>query len=374
VPVLGTTDFWIVKIDSAGNMQWDKDYGGTAWEDDFGNISQVAGGDYLIGGTSYSDMSGTKSENNLGTEQTWILRIDSAGNVKWDKTVFSNGHDEKGLVIETRDGCYLVASMTSAGVGGEKSQPSRGANDYWIIKYCETLQAGFTSPIAVCPGSCIAFTNLSFNALSFQWFFPGASPDSSTAINPLNICYANPGNYDVQLIASNGNVSDTILISNYITVYPSPPIQSITQLGDTLFALTGANSYQWYFNGNNIPGATDYFYTASASGDYNVVATDSNGCEVEAVIFNVMASTPFTNSDLQISLYPNPVEEKLFVKGYPLSGSSLEISIFNIFGEKIIFSEDSQMPAIDCKTLIAGIYFIEINSGEKIFRCKFVKQ
>ena len=44
--------------------------------------------------------------------------------------------------------------------------------------------------------------------------------------------------------------------------------------------------YQWYYDGILIPGATDYFYIAPQSGNYNVVATDANDCEVEAVIFD----------------------------------------------------------------------------------------
>src|SRR6185295_7923674 len=125
------------------------------------------------------------------------------------------------------------------------------------------------------------FTNLSLNTTSCQWYFAGAIPDTSTDINPSNICYPNAGSYDVQLIATNANGSDTLLLTNYITVYPSPSPQAISQNGDTLFAITGSTSYQWYFNTNIIIGATDYFYVATASGDYNVVATDVNGCEVE---------------------------------------------------------------------------------------------
>ena len=111
---------------------------------------------------------------------------------------------------------------------------------------------------SLCPGTCTHFLNLSAYAYSYQWYFPGASPDTSTAVNPTNICYANPGSYDVQLIASNANGSDTLLLSNYITVYPTPPPQSITQSSDTLFAIAGASSYQWYYNTTLITGATDY--------------------------------------------------------------------------------------------------------------------
>ena len=65
-----------------------------------------------------------------------------------------------------------------------------------------------------------------------------------------------------------------------MTVYPYPAPQGIMQNGDTLFANQGAVSYQWYHDGVIIPGATDYFYIASEGGDYNIVATDANNCEI----------------------------------------------------------------------------------------------
>ncbi len=241
----------------------------------------------------------------------------------------------------------------------------------------------------LCPGTCTDFINLSFNATSYQWNFFGASPDTSTSVNPQSICYTNPGSYDVQLIASNANGSDTLLLTNYITVYPSPPPQSITQSGDTLFAIAGSASYQWYFNTNLINGATDYFYVAQASGDYNVVATDTNGCEVEAAVFNVIAGIPSTVDSGPLTIFPNPVEDKVKIQipipaQLPHSGGAIgievksettvEISIYNVMGEKVFLAVDSRLLTVDCKLLPSGLYFIEIITAEKFFRCKFVKQ
>src|SRR5436190_2379312 len=159
----------------------------------------------------------------------------------------------------------------------------------------------FNAPNHTCPGTCIDFNNTSVNATSYIWTFTGANPSVSTDLNPSGICYNTPGNYAVQLIASNSITSDTLTLTNYITVYPYPPPQGILQSGDTLFANQGAVSYQWFENGVIIPGATNYYYVALESGNYNVVATDDNDCEVEAVIFDVIAkiqsavtSSPFT--------------------------------------------------------------------------------
>jgi len=380
-PTWGAWDYWIVKTDQLGNKLWDKDFGGTSSEDEFGNVTQTQDGGFLIAGTSYSNVGGDKSEANLGAEQSWIVKTDSLGNKIWDKTLLTQGHDEIGFAIETTNpGCYIMSNSTSGGIAGHKTQNSRGASDYWIIKFCETLQAGFTSPSYLCPGSCIDFVNLSFQATSFQWSFPGANPPLSTDANPTNICYSNPGTYDVQLIATNANGSDTLLLQNYITVYPAPSPQGITQNGDTLFAIAGAATYQWYFNGIIINGATDYFYVASTSGDYNVVVADNNGCEVEAVINDVMAAvTPLSFGEGSgVRLFPNPVKDKFTMHNAQFTiGTAKEISIYNLLGERVMVQESRgkvQEEVIDVSNLGSGIYYVEVTSSEKIYRTKFVKQ
>jgi hypothetical protein len=259
-------------------------------------------------------------------------------------------------------------------------------NDLWVFQpdtncvsnYCSIPTAIFNASNNICSGSCTSFQNLSVAATSYQWFFPGASPDTSSDVNPSNICYNTTGTFDVTLVAINSNGADTLTLSNYITVFPQPSPQSITQNFDTLFAIPGSASYQWYYNGNTIAGATDYFYIAGTSGDYNVIATDTNGCEVEAVINNVLASTQFVIGNWQLAIVPNPVSETLTATSYPPVVTAKEISIFNMLGEKILLDVDLESMTVNCRPLQPGIYFLEIISSPPSgaggpFRTKFLK-
>ena len=246
------------------------------------------------------------------------------------------------------------------------------------IIQCASIIAQFQSVDSlICPGTCTDFTNLSFNATSYQWFFPGANPSVSTDVNPTVICYNTPGSYDVTLIATNGNLSDTLVFTNYITVYPYPPPQGISQNGDTLTANQGAVSYQWFHDGILIPGATNYFYVATESGNFNVVATDVNGCEVEAVIFDVVAGIKTAVGSEQIVIYPNPAGEKLTVsrKQYAIN----TISIYNRLGQIVFCQRKPKVSLdgvleVDLTSLAGGLYWLELDSGEKITRIKFVKK
>jgi len=145
-------DLWIIKTDWLGNKQWEKAFGGFMQENVIGNITQTSDGGYLIGSTSYSGISGDKTENNLGREQSWILKTDSLANKQWDKTLRtacdSSEHDEIGLAYQLSNGCYVMANYTTAGIGGDKTQPSWDTvcqpyckSDYWIIKFCDSTYA-----------------------------------------------------------------------------------------------------------------------------------------------------------------------------------------------------------------------------------------
>ena len=173
-----------------------------------------------------------------------------------------------------------------------------------------------------------------------------------------------------------------MLLSNYITVYPFPAAQGITQNGDTLTAIQGANSYQWYHDGVLIPGATSYFYVAQSGGDFNVVCTDPNGCEVEAVIFDVLAGIETLNSESPLLLSPIPVHNQLIIhcslKSDLLKSSDIDIAISNMLGE-IILTKNNLHPEtgsamkIDLSSLPAGVYQVALNYSDQSLHNKFIK-
>lgn len=137
----GGKDYWIIKIDSAGNKLWDKDYGGIGDEELY-NLYATNDGGYLIAGTSESNTSGDKSEDNLSLLQAWIIKTDSVGNKQWDKTIFIDSFAYNIYAMQANDGCYIVGNSTKAQIAGYKSQTSWGDYDYWILKFCMDTVTG----------------------------------------------------------------------------------------------------------------------------------------------------------------------------------------------------------------------------------------
>jgi mannosidase alpha-like ER degradation enhancer 2 len=66
-------------------------------------------------------------------------------------------------------------------------------------------------------GDSVTFQNLSQNAVSYKWAFPGGTPSISTDVNPV-VKYDSSGTYDVTLSVSDGTNQDNITYSGYITV------------------------------------------------------------------------------------------------------------------------------------------------------------
>jgi hypothetical protein len=129
----GDYDYWIVKIDEMGNIKWDKTIGGSKTEF-LSNIKTISGGGFLVSGWSESNMSGDKKENSKGNYDYWIVKIDEMGSIKWDKTIGGNSRDELHDAQSTLDGGFLLGGLSYSNMSGDKSENGKGDYDYWIVK------------------------------------------------------------------------------------------------------------------------------------------------------------------------------------------------------------------------------------------------
>lgn len=115
----GAGDFWLVKTDASGNLQWSKTYGGP--NTDVGwSVVQTADGGYAIAGFTWSFGTGG------GSPDTWLVKTDASGNHQWNQTYGSNDGEVGHSVVQTIDGGYAIA--------GYKSYFGRPDVDVWLVK------------------------------------------------------------------------------------------------------------------------------------------------------------------------------------------------------------------------------------------------
>lgn len=138
----GLGDYWIIKTDSEGSIEWQKSIGGFGAEGIKTIINPTTDGGYIVGGISYSDISGDKTENSYGYRDYWIVRLDSLGNIIWDKTLGGNLYEDFEAIIQTPDGGFLVGGTSDSNISGNKTENKVGyvspisivGSDYWVVK------------------------------------------------------------------------------------------------------------------------------------------------------------------------------------------------------------------------------------------------
>jgi hypothetical protein len=131
--LLGGYDYWILKLDSQGVIQWQNTIGGN--QDDYlMNIQQTYDGGYILGGTSFSSISFDKTENCMGNFDYWIVKVDFQGNIQWQNTIGGSNPDELFSIQQTADGGYALGGTSSSNISGDKTESCRGYQDFWIVK------------------------------------------------------------------------------------------------------------------------------------------------------------------------------------------------------------------------------------------------
>lgn len=122
-------DYWAVKLDTSGDLQWSQYYGGNFTDTPEGVI-QLDDGSYIIAGGS--DSEDTDISSNIGTYDFWIIRISSTGSLIWEKSFGGSEIDEARAIVPSGDGNFIVAGDTRSNSNNVSN--NNGGADLWLIK------------------------------------------------------------------------------------------------------------------------------------------------------------------------------------------------------------------------------------------------
>ena len=127
----GGYDFWIVKLDTNGDISWQKSLGGSATEVGY-SIQQTADGGYIVAGYSSSNDGDVTINHGNGYPDYWIVKLDANGTISWQKSLGGSYDEAASSIQQTADGGYIVAGRSSS-TNGDVSG-NHGNSDYWIVK------------------------------------------------------------------------------------------------------------------------------------------------------------------------------------------------------------------------------------------------
>ena len=125
----GVYDAWVVKLNSLGDIEWQKCLGGTDW-DDVNPIQQTSDGGFIVAGFTESndgDVSG-----NHGNDDAWVVKLNSLGDIEWQKCLGGTIDDRACSIQQTSDGGFIVTGFTYSNDGDVSG--NHGYSDYWVVK------------------------------------------------------------------------------------------------------------------------------------------------------------------------------------------------------------------------------------------------
>jgi len=103
-----TNDAWVMKLDSEGNIEWQKAYGGNQ-DDLISSIEQTSDGGYIMAGETNTDYSDWISD-------LLVVKLDSEGNIQWQKAYGGNERDIANSILQTSDSGYIVLAHWTDGI------------------------------------------------------------------------------------------------------------------------------------------------------------------------------------------------------------------------------------------------------------------
>jgi len=130
----GYQDYWVLRLDSLGEVLWKKNFGGSSVEWLY-RVRPTPDGGYLLSGVTYSDDFDVSGYH--GDKDAWLMKMDSLGDLVWQKCLGGSGWDEAWDAYQTDDGGYIMAGYSNSNDGDVSG--NHGAHDYWVVRLDSAL-------------------------------------------------------------------------------------------------------------------------------------------------------------------------------------------------------------------------------------------
>ncbi|QKG59213.1 gliding motility-associated C-terminal domain-containing protein (plasmid) [Hymenobacter sp. BRD128] len=337
----------MVKLTAQGVKQWDVTLGGRNYED-LRDVIQTLDGGYALAGSSYSDVSGDKTQPSKGMADRWIVKLDMQGIKQWDLGLGGVSFEDSNTILQNIDGSYVVLGSSESGISGDKSEPSRGSYDYWLTKLVPVVATPVTiaGDSVLCMGSRVQLTATGGLNAHYAW---------NTGATTASIFVSQGGTYTVQATYPTG-----LKASAAFHVVARPLIPNFSLGADTILcvgqqtllrgpipASPGA-IYRWS------DGSTGTELLVQQAGTYQLTIS---GCNSQTATRQIsVAVCPVTIPNV-ITPNGDHYNDNFVIKGLPAGQWSL--TIYNRWGAQVYRTENYQ--AEWGETAASGIYYYQLH-------------
>lgn len=211
----------------------------------------------------------------------------------------------------------------------------------------------------------------------YQWF-----KDTTALFNATDsfiVVTNNSGNYWVKVSNQYGCITNSNTFN--ITFVENPPKPTFWIIGNTLNTNMNGFGLQWYYNGNAINGATGLTHTATNSGNYHIIATNSFGCTTSSdTVFITVVNGIAEGLPIQdVSIYPNPNNGMFNLAFELMTEANVNIMVADMLG-KVVYEENignysgSYNKQLDLTHLQKGIYLVNLQVGNERINKRIIIQ
>lgn len=392
----GASDVWAVKTDSNLNIEWQKLYGGTSIDYQGPGLLELEYGYIFLANTvsNDGDVSGFHGiEGDLSTLDIWLVRIDTVGNIIWEKCLGGSNIDDGWKIIQSDDGGFMVFAQTKSYngdvVGLHITDYEHPRSDIWMLK----LSSNGDIEWSRCIGGNVddfLYYNAVIKKAEDNYVIVGSSPGSSPEYTEGDVDCDIKGGRDLWLF----EIKDC---ENYMPAVPlapnGPDTLCVTTDSTVTYSISpaaGAWSYEWQLVPGEAGNITSDSTTAALhwssgwEGQAQINARSWNDCGYSdwSEVKNTWAYSCLGIIDngfqgLAIAVFPNPAGNELFIQ--QLSDEiNCTAQIYNLYGSKVYeFSipTGQEQTRVDVSSYPSGVYIAVLITDTGILaRRKFVKR
>ncbi len=327
------SDLYLVKIDSLGNEQWERTYGG--FDTDVGNSLEITNeGGYMIFGYTYSF--------GIGLYNMYLVKTDSSGNFLWQKTYGGSLKDYGETVVKTTDGNFLIAGgtyITTDTVAGYIAKIDTAGLIIWEKKYRgQITHEEFSAVKQLQNGEIMVSGDEQGDSLNYRYYGILKKLDA----NGFAIWEKQYQYYGVDTTQHAFYAMDTCTDGGFVMA------------GITLDYRFGA-----------INPISMWLVKTDCMGNDSI--WDSVNCSLPVGVSEVVAK------DINdVLVYPNPASNEIKIES---KMQNAEIVIRDVLGQMVYSTKAiAASSTIDVSMLSKGVYFISLQNGKQTINKKVVKE
>lgn len=342
---LGYSDYWVVTLDTDGSLISEKSFGGS--ENDFGMASVInSDGTFLIAGESLSKNYNVNCRKPVLTCESdfWIFKSNSSNTIEWTQCFGSerygaNYFNRANDIIQTTDNGYVIV-----GSGYDSWVANTfGKSDFWIRK----IDAN--------------------GNLEFKNFYGGSKHDKAYSVKQTL-----DGGYIIvgESRSSDDQVNTEHLIPSYIK--QNGWIVKTDKTGNLEWQkVIGGSGYDLIYDVIELSLNNYIVVGRSWSNDYDFKESEGRGFWASKI--SVTPSLNINNNSLtQLTVYPNIVDNTLFIK---TKSQIKSVEITDVNGRKINnFYSSKKIESLDVTSLSSGVYFLTLSDGFNTSIKKIIKK